>query len=122
MMWVRGNRHIGAWLGLLALALQLILSFGHIHLSDIAIPQAAAATDAAAAPNSGALTNRHNGTHDICAICVALNLTANSVAPTAASLVLPFVFAQAWLRYFEAALISSAPHSFFQARAPPVLI
>jgi hypothetical protein len=120
MMWVRGNRRIGAWLGLLALALQLILSFGHVHLSDIAIPQAAAA-DAAAAPNPGAPTNRHNGTHDICAICVALNVTASSVVPTAASLVLPFVFAQAWLRDFEAALISSEPHSFFQARAPPVL-
>src|SRR3981189_1978958 len=52
MIWVRGNRRIGAWLGLLALALQLILSFGHIHLSDIAIPQAAAA-DAAAAPQPG---------------------------------------------------------------------
>ena len=122
MIWVRGNRRIGAWLGLLALALQLILSFGHIHLSDIAIPQAAAAADAAAAPNSGAPTNRHNGTHDICAICVALNLTANSLVPTAASLVLPFVFTQAWLRDFEAALISSEPHLFFQARAPPVLI
>ncbi len=113
MVWVRGNRRVGAWLGLLALALQLILSFGHIHLSDIAIPQAAAA-DAAAAPNPGTPTNRHNGTHDICAICVALNLTANSVAPTAASLVL--------LPDFKAALISSEPHLFFQARAPPVLI
>ena len=117
MVWVRGNRRVGAWLGLLALALQLVLSFGHIHLSDFAIPQAAAA-----APNPGTPSNRHHGTPDICAICVALNLTASSVAPTAASLVLPFVFAQAWLRDFEAALLSSEPHLFFQARAPPVLI
>jgi hypothetical protein len=122
MTWVRGNRRIGAWLGLLALALQLILSFGHIHLSDLAIPQAAAAADAAAAPNPGTPTNRHHGAPDICAICVALNLTASSVVPTAASLVLPFVFTQAWLPDFEAALVSSEPHLFFQARAPPVLI
>ena len=121
MVWVRGNRRVGAWLGLLALALQLIVSFGHIHLSDFAIPQAAAA-DAAAAPNPGTPANRHHGTPDVCAICVALNLTANSVVPTAASLVLPFVFTQAWLPDFKAALISSEPHLFFQARAPPVLI
>src|SRR5712675_100815 len=110
MIWVRGNRRIGAWLGLLALALQLVLSFGHIHLSDLAIPQAAAAdaavADAAAAPNPGTPTNRHHRTPDICAICVALNLTASSVVPTAASLVLPFVFTQAWLPDFKAARIS----------------
>jgi hypothetical protein len=125
MVWVRGNRRVGAWLGLLALALQLIVSFGHIHLSDIAIPQAAAAAalaDSAAAPNPGTPANRHHGTPDICAICVALNLTASSVVPTAASLVLPFVFTQAWLPDSEAALVSSEPHLFFQARAPPVLI
>jgi hypothetical protein len=121
MMWVRGNRRIGAWLGLLALGLQLVLSFGHIHLGDIAIPQVAAA-DAAAAPNPVTPTNRHHRTPDICAICVALNLTASSVVPTAVSLVLPFVFTQAWLPDFEAALVSSEPHLFFQARAPPVLI
>ena len=121
MVWVRGNRRVGAWLGLLALALQLIVSFGHIHLRDLAIPQAAAA-DAAAAPNPGTPANRHHGPPDICAICVALNLTASSVVPTAASLVLPFVFTQAWLPDFGAALVSSEPHLFFQARAPPVLI
>jgi hypothetical protein len=121
MIWVRGNRRIGAWLGLLALALQLILSFGHIHFADIAIPQAAAAA-ASPAPNPGTPANRHNGTHDICAICVALDLTASSVVPTAASLVFPFVPARAWLPDVEAALISSEPHLFFQARAPPVLI
>ena len=121
MIWVRGNRRIGAGLALLALALQLVLSFGHIHLGDIAIPQAAAAA-AATAPNPGTPANRHHGTQDICAICVALNLTANSVVPAAATLVLPVVFTQAWLPDFKAALISSEPHLFFQARAPPCLI
>ena len=58
MVWVRGNRRVGAWLGLLALALQLVLSFGHIHLGDLAIPQAAAAADAAAAPNPGSRASR----------------------------------------------------------------
>jgi len=36
MRWVRGHRRVGACVALFALALQLVLSFGHIHLADIA--------------------------------------------------------------------------------------
>ena len=121
MVWVRGNRRVGAWLGVLALAMQLIVSFGHIHLSDIAIPQAAAA-GAAAAPNSDVPTHRHHGAPDICAICATLNLTASSVVPTVAALVLPSLFTRTWRPDVVSARISSEPHLFFQARAPPVLI
>jgi len=107
-------------LALFALALQLVLSFGHLHLADIAIPQAAAGVLAqAATPDSSAPPDR--GARDICAICATLNLTASSFLPSVSALVLPLAIVEAWLTPIEATRISSDPHFLFQARAPPVL-
>jgi hypothetical protein len=44
MSWVRTHRRIGGTLALFALALQLVLSFGHVHPRDFAgIPGSAVA-------------------------------------------------------------------------------
>jgi hypothetical protein len=32
MVWLRSNRYGGAWVALFALACQLLLSFGHVHI------------------------------------------------------------------------------------------
>ena len=38
MYWVRSNRRFGSWAALFALAIQLVLSFGHIHIEDTQSP------------------------------------------------------------------------------------
>ena len=123
MRWVRGHRRVGACVALFALALQLALSFGHIHLADIASPLASVA---AAAPSQaedyGGPANPDRRARDICAICATLNLTASADLPTVASLVVPFAFTQAQRPDFVSALISSELFFLFQARAPPVYV
>src|SRR5258705_9896143 len=49
MLWVRTNRRIGAAVALFALAVQLALSFGHVHLDKAALfaPAAIAAPQTA---------------------------------------------------------------------------
>ena len=42
MRWVRCNNRFGSWLALAALALQIVVSFGHVHLDRVA-PSAAVA-------------------------------------------------------------------------------
>lgn len=121
MSWVRAYRRIGAGVALLALALQLVLSFGHLHLADIASPSAPAVLQTAAAPDSGSPSDRHHRVHDVCAICATLNLTASSLLPAVAALALPFAIERAWRADFESVRISFEPHFLFQARAPPVL-
>ena len=49
MHWVRSNRRFGSWAALFALAIQLVLSFGHIHLEDFQGSSAAVALAVAGA-------------------------------------------------------------------------
>jgi len=106
---------------LFALALQLVLSFGHVHLADIASPLASAAAAAPSqAEDPGGPANPDRRARDICAICATLNLTASADLPTGVSLVVPFALTQAQRPDFVSALISSELFFLFQARAPPV--
>src|SRR5262249_37077218 len=56
--------------------------------------------------------------HDFCAICVAFNLTANSVLPTVSLLTNPVDRPHEWAD-FRTAQVSFGLHFYFQARAPP---
>jgi hypothetical protein len=49
MNWFRSHSRLGSGLALVSLALQLALSFGHVHRKDILGPAAHAATSAMAA-------------------------------------------------------------------------
>ncbi len=122
MRWVRDHLCWGSRLALFALALQLVLSFGHIHAEDLGLAAPAALTYAqSGAADGGAPSPQDPGhAHDVCAICAALNLTATSFIPVVAVLVLPV--AQAWV---WSPAIAAAPAQFdlarsFQARAPPL--
>ena len=56
MNWFRSNNQSGTWLALLALTLQMAVSFGHMHSHDLGLPplikagQTQTLTDEAAAP------------------------------------------------------------------------
>jgi hypothetical protein len=117
--WMRVNRSVCGVLALFALALQLYLAFGHVHAEDLGLaPQAVSAEQNSAAHEDGSVpTDRDD--RDSCAICIALALTGNSVAPQPPALALPFAHDFAWPQDFLSArreLPFAAP---FQARAPP---
>ena len=123
MRWVRTNKRHGAWLALAAMALQLVLSFGHIHLEDfggrgsdltsvIASKTLSAHQDPAGHPA--------NDADDYCPICAVIHLAASSFLPDAPVLPVPFAFSSAE-HFTHFTFVSLAlRRAAFQSRAPPL--
>jgi hypothetical protein len=110
-------------LALAALALQIVLSFGHVHVdgvrrSDTNSVVAGSGTQAAKstpAPQSG------DDEDDYCAICATIYLAANSFVPQAPALPVPLV-SQVVEHFDRAAVIFVLPRRApFQSRAPPLV-
>jgi hypothetical protein len=123
MRWFRSNLRLGSGLALFALAVQMMLSFGHVHLDKLALPS----TQSATAIGSGAVflserapSHGSDGTLDAdCAICALIQLVATSVPSVAPVLPLPASFGSIGLRASAEWISAPSPHSLSQARAPP---
>ena len=79
MHWFRRNVRFGSWCALVALAVQLVLSFGHLHIVTSGV--AAAALASAAAPLAGPAEDpptpsKHSRVADYCTICASIHLAA----------------------------------------------
>jgi hypothetical protein len=122
MRWFRANRILGSRLALLALAVQFVVAFGHIHREDIYGPARPAAAIAATLPDgSQPLPANHPTKHgdDYCAICAAVSLLGNSFAAAAPTLPLPSA-SHAIEQFDRVVAIFIAPRrAAFQSRAPP---
>jgi len=125
MRWFRANRVFGGRLALFALAVQLVLAFGHIHREDIygpARPSAAAASIAVpAADESQPLPSDRPAKHsdDYCAICATMSLLSTSFVAEAPQVPLPLV-SYAIEHVDRVAVVFIAPRRApFQSRAPP---
>jgi hypothetical protein len=126
MRWVRANRKFGGRLALFALAVQLTLSFGHIHPEDIFGPARVAADASIAVPaadHSGPLSTDQHSSHndDYCAICATMYLLASSSVPEPPQL-LPLPFASQPIEHFDGvtAVFIAPRRPPFQSRAPPL--
>jgi hypothetical protein len=119
MHWIRRNARFGSWAAILALTIQLVLSFGHIHLKDIQGSSAVITATAQVQSNSPADDDGGTTGHDFCAICVALNLTSSSVLPTVALPATPFDHPYKWVADLHPAQVSYRVHFLFQPRGPP---
>jgi hypothetical protein len=123
MRWFRSNLGLGSGLALFALAVQMILLFGHVHLDKHASPS----TQSAMTIGSGAvyLSERapsHNPDGSLaadCAICALIQLVATSVPAVAPALPLPARFGSIRPRASAEWISASSRHSPSQARAPP---
>jgi hypothetical protein len=120
MRWVRGDRQVGACLALFALAVQLVLSFGHVHLDKLttASPAVAGVSLQQTANRDRAPPAHHDGANDVCA---TVALVASSVLPEPAQLTPPVAVPSVWTGDLAAVAPLFDPHVLFQARAPPVL-
>ncbi|MGA7490567.1 MAG: DUF2946 family protein [Xanthobacteraceae bacterium] len=128
MGWFRSRSTWGSYLALFALAFQLVLSFGHVHLDGDHVPglersallgvHASTVATAAADPagkESPALPD------DCCPICTLIHLAGTLVAAEPPSLPRLAAFGRAPLEaaiHFE--LAGSRHHSPLGARAPPL--
>jgi hypothetical protein len=124
MRWFRANKTFCSRLALLALAVQFVLAFGHIHRDDIYGPARATAAIAASVPDSSQpLQGDHPSKHgdDYCAVCATMSLLGNSFVAVAPALPLPAA-SQAIQQVDRVAAIFIAPRrAAFQSRAPPTV-
>ena len=122
MRWFRANLRFGSRLALLALAIQILLSFSHIDLCALgggAAQAAAVAADAVpSGPGKSAPIDKSDRSAN-CPICALIQLaaTATPAAPPA----LPLVVPPSQIRpHAGDQLLLAAPAQFpFRARAPP---
>jgi hypothetical protein len=117
MAWWRSRRRRGAGLGLLALLVQIVLSFGHLHLQDIA-PAAASASLAQTAP-----AHRHlppGLPDDDCPICAAMHVAASGLVAVPPVLVAPSEFGRITQTWHAVRDVPVARYVLFRTRAPPV--
>jgi hypothetical protein len=124
MGWFRSNRGAVVWLAFFALACQLLLSFGHVHVGKFSGGSAAWAAaeigDATAdvAPSSPQ-KNAAGLAGDFCAICANISLANTLVLPILAIILAPTLFND----ILHWSLAFSEPASFghlpFSARGPP---
>ena len=119
MRWFRKNLPLGSRLALLALAIQFVLSFSHVHLDGLARAQGSQAYSTASSDDGRDVPQTPAANHDpFCAVCASIQLAGSLICPDAPALDLPaFTFVKP--ETFAAQPASATPCSQFNARAPP---
>jgi hypothetical protein len=120
MRWFRRNVRFGSWCALAALAIQLVLSFGHLHLAGSAVA-AAALTSAAESVSAPADAPAKPAKHvaDYCTICASIHL-AGLVTTEPSSVLAPHPSGAVRLTVGVEAAPSAYSGLPFNARAPPL--
>jgi hypothetical protein len=120
MQWFRANLKVGARLGLFALALQIVLSFGHVHLGDLRHSTHRLAVAAAQPLPSDEPRQPISGADEYCAICATIHLAATLLLPQSPHLSVPFAVRAVEHANFIPANFLSPRRASFQSRAPPL--
>jgi hypothetical protein len=107
-----------AWLALFALAMQLVVSFGHVHVHAARQP-AHAAAQGACAPGTPAPCPSHDDDDAHCAICWTVSIAGSLVVPAPAALVIPLQEPEPVAPPPSAGTFADNENLGFQARAPP---
>jgi hypothetical protein len=111
---------LGSCIALSALALQLVLAFGHVHLDGVgghSSTRIEASRGTAPAPTSN---DTPNVADDYCAICALIHLAGALVPTELPSLPLPIVFGRWHPDAAPKPGLTTPPPAHFAARAPPV--
>jgi hypothetical protein len=122
MGWINRYRRHGAVLALIALALQIAVSFSHVHLHGLSghshAPIAKQARLAHSLPQTPAQTPTDDDAY--CAICASIFLASSAFAPAPPQLLVPVNFERVELCFNTATPIADSPRLAFRSRAPPV--
>jgi hypothetical protein len=121
MRWVRRRQRFGSYLALAGLALQLVLSFGHIHLDGISgdRPTLVVGTNASL-PLQSPAQHPANDADDYCPICATIHLAGTLFLPEPPQL--PLTFVSQPIEHFNhiAVVFVASQRAPFQSRAPPL--
>ena len=118
---LRYGGKFGSWLALIALAFQLAVSFGHVHLDGVRIDSEAVAVGQTGHAAQSSPAQQPGEKDDYCAICASLYLAANSFVPSPPPLPVPLLLSSAIAHIDYGAASFVAPRRpAFQSRAPPL--
>ena len=122
MRWFRDHIRRGSWLALIALAINIGLSFGHFHAIGDFRNRLSLQITAIGSPSDGQTQGHHDSDQAdlLCPICVAAGALGHVL--TAAPPVLPSVIVQSSIDpMIETVLaVPQSPRAAFQSRAPPI--
>jgi hypothetical protein len=124
MRWFRDKIRQGSWLALIALAINLGLSFGHVHAIDGKISGRGIAAVAASIASTDAGDRQRqpgDGHADyLCPICMAATAMANALTSTPPAL--PVEFANVTIDRTIASVVAlvEPQRAAFQSRGPPI--
>ena len=121
MGWIWLHRRHGALLALAAVVLQVLLSFGHVHLRGMAqsAPLAITHSIALADKNSQTPAPIPADTDDNCAVCASIFLASSAFAPAPPQLLVPANFRRVEHGFNVARPLTEPPRLAFRSRAPP---
>lgn len=128
MGWIRPHTRPAAWLAIVALALHLVATFGHVHAEWFSTPSLAGTAIATAGlhvsdDTDGAGTPlqpyRPPVAHPLCAVCVSASLMGALVLPVAQGFAPPPIIVRIYELKLTGAATPGEPRSSFQPRAPP---
>jgi hypothetical protein len=130
MRWFRTRSRQVSCLALLALAMQLALSFGHIHLREVLgethssasvdVSALASLSDEQPTSAQGADGSRHEHEDEYCAIYAINALIGSAQHAAPPTLLLPQRVGRERHTVGREAPLAELHHTLFQARAPPV--
>jgi hypothetical protein len=126
MSWFRSHARLGSCVALLALALQLVLSFGHIHHKDIlghsALAPVADTLAVASISDHDTATDRagHDHEDEYCAIYALAALVGSAQLAEPPALPVPSILTSAPLAAAVESLPSQRRYLLAQARGPPL--
>lgn len=128
MRWFRDNIGQGSWLALIALVINLSLSFGHIHSFDgkavsagpLAKLVAAVAQDDGAKPGHPAHPGDDNS-DTLCPICMASSAIASALLSTPPALPVDFAVSAIGPPVTREFARIERPRVAFQSRGPPLV-
>jgi hypothetical protein len=124
MRWFRSNARCGSRLALFALAVQLAVTFGHVHLQGLALAKAApiASADRFAQAVTADPIRKSPGSADYdCPICALIQLASTSSPSAAPVLPAPVLIGGFRLETPDELRSDVSAHFSFQARGPPAI-
>ena len=124
MRWFRDILRQGSWLALIALAINLGLSFGHVHAIDgrtsgrgiAAVPASIASLDDGQKQGNP----DHSHADYLCPICMAATAMANALASTPPALPLELNKVTIDRTIVPVLALVEPPRAAFQPRGPPI--
>jgi hypothetical protein len=121
MGWIDCHKRCGTVLALIALALQIVVGFDHVHLHGSAhhshgpvVQHIAIAQLAPQAP-----VQNQGDDDDYCAICASIFLASTAFAPTPPQLPMPAGFQRVEHSFTAARTLVEPLRLAFRSRAPP---